>query len=223
MYHYHFEHDGENFDRTRWNSTEFKAVMRVVLGDHTLWQRDGTEVIADISEVIVHPEYSKILKTSHCVRKKYYQFFFFADIPYYRNDIALLRLSFKVPLSDYVTLGCLPQPGDVALALRGNRKCVVVGWGYDGHGNSNKNRWVDILGGSQDSYFCFETEFPATPNELSLPLLSRHDCDQKYGHLNITRDMICVQSTATEDACNVCDPSIWLWYIYVFIFILYLF
>ena len=59
MYHYHFEHDGNDFDRSRWNSTEFKAVMRVVLGDHTLWQRDGTEVIADISEVIVHPEYSK--------------------------------------------------------------------------------------------------------------------------------------------------------------------
>ena len=60
---------------------------------------------------------------------------FFADITYFRSDVVLLRLAITVPLSDHVSLACLPQPGDLDVILQQRIKCRVIGWGHTGDGN----------------------------------------------------------------------------------------
>ena len=65
MYHSHYNTTTAKFPRdfTIWNATDFKSRLRVVLADHSLWQRDGTEIIAGVQEVIVHQDYSELQNT----------------------------------------------------------------------------------------------------------------------------------------------------------------
>ena len=59
-----------------------------------------------------------------------------ADISYFRRDIVMLHLTVAVPLSDHVSLACLPQAGDVKLIARQRMQCTVIGWGHTGKGKT---------------------------------------------------------------------------------------
>ena len=44
------------------------------------------------------------------------------------NDLALVRVSTPVTITDYVRPACLPQPNE----FKAGDKCYVTGWGYTG-------------------------------------------------------------------------------------------
>ncbi|KAJ6656153.1 hypothetical protein lerEdw1_004070 [Lerista edwardsae] len=81
--------------------------FRVVLGDHNIYQHEGTEQYISVGRIFVHPNWN-----SNNVAAGY--------------DIALLRLSQSATLNSYVQLGSLPPSGQV---LPNNNACYITGWG----------------------------------------------------------------------------------------------
>ncbi|XP_066471389.1 chymotrypsin-like elastase family member 1 [Tiliqua scincoides] len=81
--------------------------FRVVLGDHNIYQQEGTEQYISVGRIFVHPNWN-----SNNVAGGY--------------DIALLRLSQSATLNSYVQLGSLPPSGQI---LPNNNPCYITGWG----------------------------------------------------------------------------------------------
>ncbi|XP_043824033.1 chymotrypsin-like elastase family member 1 [Dromiciops gliroides] len=81
--------------------------FRVVVGDHNLYQNEGTEQYVSISKIVKHEKWNP-----NNVAAGY--------------DIALLRLSQSVTLNNYVKLGTLPPTGQI---LPNNNPCYITGWG----------------------------------------------------------------------------------------------
>ncbi|CAK6448663.1 unnamed protein product [Pipistrellus nathusii] len=99
--------------------------LTVRLGEYDLRRREKGEVDLDITEVLVHPNYSR--STSD-------------------NDIALLRLAQAAPLSQTVVPVCLPDGGLAERELaREGRETVVTGWGFRSETGRNRTSILSFI------------------------------------------------------------------------------
>ncbi|XP_074524387.1 proproteinase E-like [Halichoeres trimaculatus] len=82
-------------------------VHRVVLGEHSMSQQEGTEQIRDVLRIVVHPQW---------------------DINFIArgNDMALLKLDKSPIMSDSVSVACLPEAGEIPAH---GAQCYISGWG----------------------------------------------------------------------------------------------
>uniref|UniRef100_F7C356 pancreatic elastase n=1 Tax=Xenopus tropicalis TaxID=8364 RepID=F7C356_XENTR len=87
---------------------------RVVVGDHNIYQNDGTEQYISVSRIVQHANWNR-----NNVAAGY--------------DIAVLHLASSATLNNYVRLAQLPADGVV---LANNHGCVVTGWGRTSTGGS---------------------------------------------------------------------------------------
>ncbi|XP_063072519.1 elastase-1-like [Engraulis encrasicolus] len=104
------------------------ATWQVVLGEHNLYKREGTEQTIAVSRAIVHPRWD-------------------TDDLAAGYDIAVLRLSKPARLNSYVQLAKLPRSGKI---LKHNHPCFVTGWGRTrtgGDGSSVlKQAYLPVVG-----------------------------------------------------------------------------
>ncbi|KAM5336058.1 chymotrypsin-like elastase family member 1 [Glossophaga mutica] len=96
-----------NWVMTAAHCVDRQLTFRVVVGEHNLSQKDGTEQSVNVQKIVVHPSWN-----SNNVDAGY--------------DIALLRLAQSVTLNSYVQLGVLPREGTI---LANNSPCYITGWG----------------------------------------------------------------------------------------------
>ena len=117
-----------------------------ISGDHNLNSEDGTEQVFNVSRIIVHGGYNTITND---------------------NDIALVRLSEKATIDDYVNTVCLPEARRI---LQTGTRCRITGWGATReHGTAS-----NIL---------MEAEVPVVPRNVCTH-------EQVYGS-KITKNMMC--------------------------------
>ncbi|XP_074836510.1 chymotrypsin-like elastase family member 1 [Carettochelys insculpta] len=95
------------------------ASLRAVVGEHNLFQNDGTEQYLRVNRKFIHPNWSGNDATAG-------------------YDIAVLRLSRKAFLSDYVKPIALPRVDEI---LPVNALCYITGWGL----TSTNGQIADIL------------------------------------------------------------------------------
>jgi len=150
----------------------------VVLGDYKPKQTSGKEQRRKAVQVIRHPGYNQ--NTMNW-------------------DLAMVKLSSPVSMSDCVGTVCLPSGGDVSPGT----SCWITGWG------------TLKSGGSQ----------PDVLQQTQVDIISNSDCVKSYDYTSndITDTMICAQGTADgkiQDACQgdsggplVCQSSgVWTLY-----------
>ncbi|XP_036276213.2 vitamin K-dependent protein C [Pipistrellus kuhlii] len=95
------------------------------LGKYDLRRREKGEVDLDITEVLLHPNYSR--STSD-------------------NDIALLRLARAAALSPTIVPVCLPDRGLAERELaREGRETVVTGWGFRSETGRNRTSVLSFI------------------------------------------------------------------------------
>ncbi|OCT95801.1 chymotrypsin-like elastase family member 1 [Xenopus laevis] len=87
---------------------------RVVVGDHNIYQNDGTEQYISVSKIVQHANWNR-----NNVAAGY--------------DIAVLHLSSSAALNAYVQLAQLPSDGAV---LANNYACIITGWGKTSNNGS---------------------------------------------------------------------------------------
>ncbi|OCT73381.1 hypothetical protein XELAEV_18036364mg, partial [Xenopus laevis] len=138
----------------------FSRTNRVVVGEFDLEKEEGAEQIFPVpsEDMFVHPSWNP-----SCVACG--------------NDIALVRLSHPVKISDKVQLSCLPPAGEL---LPNNYPCYASGWGrlYTG------GPIPDIL------------------QQALLPVVDYTHCSQRdWWGSSVKPTMVC----AGGDICSVCN------------------
>jgi len=120
-------------------------------GDHNLWKQDNTQTSMKIpmGNIRVHQSYSET--TIH-------------------NDIALIRLPQRAPISQYVQPLCLASPQTVARYNQG----TAIGWGLTRNGQ-NGGQVSEVL------------------KQVNLPILPNQECRQ-FGSFN-PNIMVCAGNT----------------------------
>uniref|UniRef100_A0A8C8VQ13 pancreatic elastase n=1 Tax=Pelusios castaneus TaxID=367368 RepID=A0A8C8VQ13_9SAUR len=86
-----------------WVMTAAHSIYRVALGEHNLFELDGTEYFVGVDKIFIHEDWD-----------------------FTKNDIALLRLSESAYYNGFVETGRLPSEGDI---LPNNYPCYITGWG----------------------------------------------------------------------------------------------
>ncbi|KAI3355297.1 hypothetical protein L3Q82_018147 [Scortum barcoo] len=86
---------------------------RVVVGEHNLYEYDGSEQFIRVERITVHPYWNGDLAKG--------------------NDIAILRLAQPVYANGYVAIAELPVPGQM---LPNGFVCYITGWGLMDYGGS---------------------------------------------------------------------------------------
>ncbi|XP_018587603.1 mannan-binding lectin serine protease 1 isoform X1 [Scleropages formosus] len=102
----------------------------------------------------------------------------------YNNDIALVKLSEKVPMSPLVLPVCLPSPDPNRSSLQPNTLGLVAGWGI-----SNPNV-------SMDNALSLDLDVVTDVLQyVKLPVVAQEECQSSYtsrsGKYNITDNMFC--------------------------------
>lgn len=80
--------------------------------------------------------------------------------PWYRgydNDLALMKLTQPVEVSDYVSPICLPDEGDVDFS---NRQCVATGWGKVDYNKKGSDVLQKVQIEVYDNSECHRAYFP---------------------------------------------------------------
>ncbi|KAJ8397256.1 hypothetical protein AAFF_G00440900 [Aldrovandia affinis] len=147
----------------------------------------------DASVVPVSPEHIRVYLGLHDVRDKHlavnrsvesvilHPHF---DPRNYNNDIALVKLSQRVPLSPLVMAVCLPPPGRNDSGPHPNTLGLVAGWGI-----SNPNVSVDAAVTSDLG------ELSDVLQYVKLPVVDQEECQASYAsrsqNYNITENMFC--------------------------------
>lgn len=130
--------------------------FNIILGKHRTSKTDDTEQVLQAKNLILHPKYNSST---------------------FQNDLALLELSSKASLNDYVMPVCLPeaevQPDDFV---------VVSGWGKQ-----------------------FLKRLPEALMEIEIPVVAYDVCKASYMKIKraLTEDMICAGlREGGQDACS---------------------
>jgi len=120
---------------------------KVVLGDHNRKFNEGTEQTAFVEKITIHNDYS-LSKDDH--------------------DIAMIRITTKAKLSNYISKICLPQEDVV---LEPGTKCYLTGWGKTSHIGD----MVDLL------------------QVVQIPIAERNVCERRnaFNFHEVTDKMIC--------------------------------
>uniref|UniRef100_A0A674J7D2 pancreatic elastase n=1 Tax=Terrapene triunguis TaxID=2587831 RepID=A0A674J7D2_9SAUR len=90
-----------------WVMTAAHSNYQVALGEHNLFELDGTEYFVGVDKIFIHEDWNP------------------RDIGN-GNDIALLHLSVPAYGNGFVEIGMLPSEGDI---LPNNYPCYITGWG----------------------------------------------------------------------------------------------
>ncbi|XP_039381605.1 chymotrypsin-like elastase family member 1 isoform X2 [Mauremys reevesii] len=151
-----------------------QANYQVVLGEHNLFELDGTEYSVGVDKIFIHEAWHP------------------ADIGN-GNDIALLHLSIPAYDNGFVDIGMLPSEGDI---LPNNYPCYITGWGLTS-GKWKKvaphSRKTDPAGGS----------IPARLQVAMLPVVDHAICSQNnwWGSL-AKKNMVCAGGDGVRSGCN---------------------
>ncbi|KAM4043763.1 mannan-binding lectin serine protease 1-like [Anomaloglossus baeobatrachus] len=130
--------------------------FNIILGKHRTFITDDTEQVLQAKHLILHPKY----KTST-----------------FQNDIALVELSRKAYLHDYVIPVCLPE-----VEVQPDNFVMVSGWGKQ-----------------------FLKKRPAALMEIEIPVVEFDVCNAGYLSLGrvLTEDMLCAGfKEGGKDACS---------------------
>ncbi|XP_068609208.1 chymotrypsin-like elastase family member 2A [Brachionichthys hirsutus] len=130
---------------------------RVYLGKHNIKNNEPGSIAISPAKIIVHENW---------------------DSYRIRNDIALIKLSTPVKLSDKIMPACLPPSGEI---LPNDSPCYVTGWGRLWTGGPI----ADVL------------------QQAPLPVVSHHVCSRSdwWGSL-VTNNMICAGGDGELASCN---------------------
>ncbi|KAG8581590.1 hypothetical protein GDO81_007728 [Engystomops pustulosus] len=130
--------------------------FNIILGKHKTWKTDDTEQVLQAKTLILHPKYNSST---------------------FQNDLALLELSSKASLNDYVMPVCLPE-----MQVQADEYVVVSGWGKQ-----------------------FLQRQPEALMEIEIPVVADDECKvgfRKIGRV-LTEDMICAGfKQGGRDACS---------------------
>ncbi|XP_069830530.1 mannan-binding lectin serine protease 1 isoform X2 [Dendropsophus ebraccatus] len=130
--------------------------FKIILGKHRTLKTDDTEQSLQAKRFILHPGYKSGT---------------------FQNDIALLELSARAHLNDYVTPVCLPDA-----EVQADDFVVVSGWGKQ-----------------------FLKRLPESLMEIEIPVVAHEVCKAGYTKMGklLSEDMICAGlSEGGQDACS---------------------
>ncbi|XP_063298884.1 mannan-binding lectin serine protease 1 isoform X2 [Pelobates fuscus] len=130
--------------------------FKVRLGKHRTWNKDDSEQVHTPQNIILHPDYNSTT---------------------FQNDIALIELSEKAFLNDYVMPICLPET-----QVQTDEHVIISGWGKE-----------------------FLEKIPKLLMEVEIPVVDQTVCKSAYTKLNklLTEDMICAGfRDGGKDACE---------------------
>ncbi|XP_025039124.2 elastase-1-like [Pelodiscus sinensis] len=96
---------------------------QVALGEHNLFELDGTEYFVGVDKIFIHEDWNPY------------------DIGN-GNDIALLHLSSPAYGNGFVETGMLPAEGDI---LPNNSPCYITGWGVSSAGGSAPDKLQEAM------------------------------------------------------------------------------
>lgn len=125
--------------------------IAVVVGDHSLIEKDGKEQVFGIEKMFVHPMFTKNNIESEAIDDYFNSHLLFvfpfrgrsyrhsrATASSFKNDIALLKIEAykkrrrhtdKIKFNKHVQPICLP---DHTTPYKPGQKCEIAGWGYNG-------------------------------------------------------------------------------------------
>ncbi|XP_073445490.1 mannan-binding lectin serine protease 1 isoform X4 [Dendrobates tinctorius] len=130
--------------------------FNIILGKHRTFKTDDTEQMLQVKNFVLHPKYNSST---------------------FQNDVALVELSSKAYLHDYVLPVCLPE-----VEVQPDNFVVVSGWGKQ-----------------------FLKKQPETLLEIEIPVVEFDLCRAGYKRIGkvLTEDMICAGfKEGGKDACS---------------------
>ncbi|KAG6939147.1 chymotrypsin-like elastase family member 1 [Chelydra serpentina] len=113
------------------------ANYRVALGEHNLFELDGTEYFVGVDKIFIHEDWNPAALGNG-------------------NDIALLHLSEPAYNNGFVEIGMLPTEGDI---LPNNYPCYITGWGLDSAGGSMPARLQEAMLPVVDHAICSQSNW----------------------------------------------------------------
>ncbi|XP_031433846.1 chymotrypsin-like elastase family member 2A [Clupea harengus] len=148
-----------NWVMTAAHCIDESLTYQVVVGKHNLQQAEDSAKAIRPVKIIVHRHYNPVLLSIG-------------------NDIAMIKLSEHVQMSDEVQLACLPAPGTL---LPHNYPCYITGWGV-----------LSTGGPSSD-----------TLQQALMPVVEYDVCKQNdWWGVSIRRSMVCAGGDGVVGGCN---------------------
>lgn len=165
-----------------------RSNVEVRLGEHDIWEPDGTEQHIMSAKFIRHPDYNSRTQDS---------------------DIMLIKLSRPATLNSYVRPATLPSK-----CASDGTMCRISGWGSlrpsdEGCELNTDCVWVSFFHAIfvhktlMNTFLSFPARYPGKLQCLDAPLLSDDTCFNAYP-FQITENMICAgYLEGGKDSCQV--------------------
>ncbi|VDP07367.1 unnamed protein product [Soboliphyme baturini] len=151
-------------------------LYHVRLGQFKIGSRDSKRV--DIASVHIHPHYDPNSK---------------------RNDIAILKLQYRITYDKKISPICLPQTTEELPPKYAT--LYVTGWGIE-----DSKKFALIEGGFTHCVRIVMGQTSETLKEASIEMIDRNDCDKFYDAVNMKIDhraMFCAgDQTGFSDSCH---------------------